>query len=86
MFIRFVDASAHIKDATLLCELLDGFIQEIGPHNIVQVIMDNVANYVVAGRLLMMRHLTLFWTPCVAHCIDLMLEDVITYSFAAGLP
>ena len=50
MFIRSVDASAHIKDATLLCELLDGFIQEIGRQNVVQVITDNTANYVVAGR------------------------------------
>ena len=31
MFIRFIDTSEHIKDATLLCELLDRFIQEIGP-------------------------------------------------------
>ena len=76
MFIRSVDASAHIKDAALSCELLDGFIQEIGPQNVVQVIKDNAANYVVVGRLLMMRHPTLFWTPCVAHCINLMLEDM----------
>jgi hypothetical protein len=34
MFIKFVDPFAHVKDATLLCELLDGFIQEICPiHN-----------------------------------------------------
>jgi hypothetical protein len=31
MFIKFVDVSAHIKDVALLCELLDGFIREIGP-------------------------------------------------------
>jgi hypothetical protein len=30
MFIKSVDASAYVKDAQLLCELLDGFIQEIG--------------------------------------------------------
>ena len=76
MFIRSVDAFAHIKDVTLLCELLDGFIQEIGPQNVVQVITDNAANYVVVGRSLMMTHPTLFWTPCATHCIDLMLEDM----------
>jgi hypothetical protein len=26
MFIKYVDASAYVKDAQLLCELLDGFI------------------------------------------------------------
>ena len=31
MFIKSVDASAYAKDAIRLCELLDGFIREIGP-------------------------------------------------------
>eukprot|EP00253_Pinus_taeda_P003827 PITA_03827 len=76
MFMKFVDASAHIKDARLLCELLDIFIQEVGPSNVVQVIMDNAANYVAAGKMLMERYPNLFWTPCAAHCIDLMLKDI----------
>jgi len=42
----------------------------------VQIVTDNAANYVAAGRMLMERHETVFWTPCAAHCIDLMLEDV----------
>ena len=47
--MKSVDASAHVKDAALLCELMDGFIQDIGAHNVVQVISDNVANYVAAA-------------------------------------
>eukprot|EP00253_Pinus_taeda_P001621 PITA_01621 len=76
MFMKSVDASTHIKDTHLLCELLDIFIQEVGPSNVVQVITDNVANYVAAGKMLMERYPNLFWTPCAAHCIDLMLEDI----------
>ena len=41
MFVKSVDASTHVKDATLLCELMEGFIQDIGVHNVVQVITDN---------------------------------------------
>ena len=81
MFIKSVDASAHIKDAAMICELLDGFIREIGVQNVVQVITDNAANYVAAGKMLMERHRTLFWTPCAAHCIDLLLEDMGKLSF-----
>ena len=60
MFIKSVDASTHLKDAALLCELMDGFIQEIGLHNVVQIITKNAANYVVVGRLLMRRYRSLF--------------------------
>jgi hypothetical protein len=76
MFMKFVDASAHVKDATLFCDLLDVFIQEVGPQHVVQVITNNAANYVAVGRMLMSRYPTLFWTPCAAHCLDLLLEDM----------
>ena len=44
MFIKSVDASAQVKDATLVCQLLDEFIQEIGPQHVVQVVTNNAAN------------------------------------------
>jgi hypothetical protein len=81
MFIKSVDASAHVKDATLLCELKEAFLQEIGLHNVVQIIIDNVGNYVTAGRLVMERYRSLFWTLCAAHCIDLMLVAMGKASF-----
>eukprot|EP00253_Pinus_taeda_P001557 PITA_01557 len=81
MFIKSLDASKHIKDAATIYESLDGFIQEIGVQNVVQVITDNAANYVSAGKMLMERHPTLFWTPCAAHCLDLLLEDMRKLSF-----
>ncbi|KAG6506774.1 hypothetical protein ZIOFF_032103 [Zingiber officinale] len=36
---------------------------------------DNAANYKAAGEMLMGKRKRLYWTPCAAHCIDLMLED-----------
>eukprot|EP00253_Pinus_taeda_P010395 PITA_10395 len=50
--------------------------KEVGPSNVVQVITNNATNYVAASKMLMERYLNLFWTPCAAHCIDLMLEDI----------
>jgi hypothetical protein len=72
MFIEFVDAFAHIKDVTFLCELLDDFIQEV----YVQVITNNTNNYMASGSLLMEMHPILFCTLCATHCIDLILEDM----------
>eukprot|EP00253_Pinus_taeda_P024138 PITA_24138 len=81
MFIKSLDASEHIKDVATICELLDGFILEIGVQNVVQVITDNAANYVSIGKMLMERHPTLFWTSCGAHCLELLLEDMGKLSF-----
>jgi hypothetical protein len=76
MFIKSVDAYAHVKDAALLCKWLHGFIEEICARHVVQIMTDNATNYVVFGRMFMERHGTMFWTPYAAHCIDLMVEDV----------
>ena len=40
------------------------------------MITDNAANYVAAGRMHMARYPTLLWTPCAAHCLGLILEDL----------
>lgn len=51
-------------------------IQKVDVENVVQVITNNAAIYVAIGRLLMERHPTISWTPCVAHCLELLLEDI----------
>ena len=55
---------------------LDDVVEEIGEENVVQVITDNAPNYVNAKMRLMEKRGRLWWTPCAAHCIDLMLEDI----------
>lgn len=44
--------------------------------NVVEVIIDNGINYVLVGKLLEEKRHNLYWTPCAAYCIDLMLEDI----------
>ncbi|KAH7853503.1 hypothetical protein Vadar_003278 [Vaccinium darrowii] len=36
---------------------------------------DSSPSYVFAGRLLMAKYSSLFWSPCASHCITKMLED-----------
>ncbi|XP_013620220.1 PREDICTED: uncharacterized protein LOC106326833 [Brassica oleracea var. oleracea] len=76
VFIKSKDVSEVVKDATLLFKLLDDMVEEIGEANVVQVITDNAKNYIKAGKLLEAKRPHLYWTPCAAHCIDLMLEDI----------
>jgi hypothetical protein len=37
------------------------------------MVTDNAANYVAAGKLLMEEFPLIFWSPCAAYCINLIL-------------
>uniref|UniRef100_A0A3Q7IW22 DUF659 domain-containing protein n=1 Tax=Solanum lycopersicum TaxID=4081 RepID=A0A3Q7IW22_SOLLC len=47
-----------------------------GEENVVQIITNNGPNFVNAGKRLMETRSHVYWTPCAAHCIDLLLEDI----------
>ena len=51
-------------------------MEEIGEENVVQVVTNSASAYVVMGDLLMEKRKKLFWSPCVAHYINNMLEDI----------
>ena len=52
MFLKSIDASAHTKNVTYLCEVIEEVIAEVGEQHVVQVVTDNAASYVAAGKLL----------------------------------
>lgn len=76
MFLKSVDVPDKVTTAQLICEMMEEVVQEVGEEHVVQIVTNNVANYMAAGRLFEIRHPTIFWTSCAAHCIDLMLEDI----------
>lgn len=53
------------------------FIQEVGEEHVLHIVTDNAAIYMVVGRHFEIRHPIIFWTYWVAHCIHLMLEDIV---------
>ncbi|KAK1574958.1 hypothetical protein Q3G72_001354 [Acer saccharum] len=76
MFIESVDASSYAKTGESMFKLLSKFMEKIDFSNVVQVVTDSASNNVLAGRLLEAKYLILFWTPCAAYCLDLILEDI----------
>jgi hypothetical protein len=76
MFTKFINAFAYVKDAQLLCELLDRLNREVGPQYVVQVITNNATNYIATSKLPREIYQTLYWTPCATHCIDFMLANM----------
>ncbi|GLU05641.1 hypothetical protein SLE2022_227300 [Rubroshorea leprosula] len=75
-FLKSVDVSGHEDDGTYLFELLESVVLEVGLESVIQVITDGAASYVYAGRLLMAKYNSLFWSPCASYCIDKMLEEM----------
>ncbi len=45
-----IDASSQVKTGKAIFDMLDEFVGEIGESRVVQLITDNGANYVLAGK------------------------------------
>ncbi|XP_057980780.1 uncharacterized protein LOC131166338 [Malania oleifera] len=75
-FLKSVDASDITKSSEELFNLFDSIVQEVGHKNIVNFVTDTAPSYKAAGKLLMNKYKTFFWSACGVHCIDLMLEYI----------
>jgi hypothetical protein len=75
-FLGSVDASSEIANAQLLADLLEQQVGNIRKEYVVQIVIDNGANFKAEGKILMVRIPHLFWTPCAAHCLNLLLQDI----------
>lgn len=49
-FIKAVDSSGEIKSGSYIASIIGNVIEKVGEQNVVQVVMDNAANYRAAGR------------------------------------
>ncbi|XP_054806223.1 uncharacterized protein LOC129308872 [Prosopis cineraria] len=76
---------ADVKDAKNLFSLFCEVIEWVGPTNIVHVVTDNAANHVAAGRLIREKYNYIYWSPCVAHCLNLILKDIASMPHVADL-
>ena len=75
IFLKSIDASDNIKDNKYIYGLLKDVIKEVSEANVVQIVTDNGSEFVKSRKLLINKY-NLNWTPCAAHCIDLMFEDI----------
>ncbi|RYR25937.1 hypothetical protein Ahy_B02g059986 [Arachis hypogaea] len=84
-FVKSVDASSMVKNASSLCDLFLEVIEWIGPDNIVHVVTDNAANYVAVGRLINKKFENIHWSPCAAHYLNLILKDISSMPHISNL-
>eukprot|EP01018_Ginkgo_biloba_P026413 Gb_24593 [translate_table: standard] len=76
LFVKAVDAMDHKKTSEFIFKILEEAVLEVGEENVVQIVTDSALNCVGAGKMIMARFKTIYWTPCVAHCMDLLLQDL----------
>ncbi|CAI9303558.1 unnamed protein product [Lactuca saligna] len=76
MFLESVGASSYSHTGDNMFILFDSFIKQVGPRDVVQVVIDSASNNVFAGKLVEEKYPYIYWTPCTTHCIDLIFEDI----------
>ncbi|XP_072054827.1 uncharacterized protein [Arachis hypogaea] len=74
-----------IKTADTLFKLFAEVIEWVGSSNIVHMVTDNAANYVSSGKLIHEKYPNIFWSPCAAHCINLIFKDIASIPHIADL-
>ncbi|XP_072064389.1 uncharacterized protein [Arachis hypogaea] len=74
-----------VKNASMLCHLFSEVIEWIGPKDIMHVVTDNATNYVAAGRLINQKYENIYWSPCAAHCLNLILKYISSMAHISNL-
>ncbi|CAN1317604.1 hypothetical protein LINPERPRIM_LOCUS30494, partial [Linum perenne] len=84
-FLKYVDASKMTKDAPNLFKLFDEVLKWIGTDNVFHVVTYNAANYKACGKIIHNTYPHIYWFPCAAHCLNLILKDFASLDHIAKL-
>ena len=80
-FLFAVDTSGKVKDAFYLEKMIGKAIESVGVEHVHHIVTDSAAVMKQAGEMLQRKYPKITWTPCTAHCLDLLLEDFGKMSF-----
>ena len=76
MFLKVQDCSGEVKDDQFITEVLINSIEQIGLNKVVQVLTDNAPVCKAAGLIVENRYDHIFWTPCIVHNLNFILEEI----------
>uniref|UniRef100_A0A1D1XDA7 Ankyrin repeat domain-containing protein 30A n=1 Tax=Anthurium amnicola TaxID=1678845 RepID=A0A1D1XDA7_9ARAE len=77
IFLKSVDASDADRDVDALFSLFCAVVEEVGIQHVIQVVTHVTSCYMeAAGKKLVEKHRTLFWTVSADFCIDLILKKI----------
>ncbi|WVZ64311.1 hypothetical protein U9M48_013851 [Paspalum notatum var. saurae] len=76
MFLRADNCQGEIKTKEYIADKLRGIIEEVGRHNVVQIITDTPQFAKVRVSYWKLSLITFFWTPCVVHTLNLAMKSI----------
>ncbi|GJZ03815.1 ribonuclease H-like domain-containing protein [Tanacetum coccineum] len=76
LFLSSKECSGEAHTSEYIYDYVDACIQEVGAEHVVQIVTDNASNNMGAASLLKVTRPKIFWTSCVTHTINLMLEGI----------
>ena len=74
-FLRAVDTSGHTNDAFYIADVMKRYLTKVGPKNVVQICNDNASVMRKAVRIVQEDWLYLSFQGCMAHALNLLLQD-----------
>jgi len=75
-FLKSLDESGKIKDKDFITKHMRDAIMKVGLRNVVQIVTINAFVCKVAGMLIELEFLSIYWTPCVVHTLNLALKNI----------
>jgi len=79
VFITCHVSSSISASSQNIADLLLQSIRDVGPNNVVQVIIDNAANCKAAGKVIESTHPHIFWYGCLVHTLNLLMHDIVKH-------
>jgi hypothetical protein len=74
-FFGAINTSGHMKDAVYIVDVIKRYLIEIGPENVVQVCTDNANVMHKAMSIVQQQWPHLYFQGCMAHALNLLLQD-----------
>lgn len=75
-FLGSVDTSGHKKTAEYQASIIEKYIEEIGPKNVVQIATDNASVMKAAADIITAKYGHIYFQGCAVHAMNLLLGDL----------
>jgi hypothetical protein len=74
-FLGAVDTTGYPKTAEYQASIMEKYIEEVGPQNVVQICTDNASSMKAAADIITDKYPHIYFQGCVVHAMNLLLED-----------